>query len=432
MTDQLQWDVRIPAYPDGMKDPVYDTGCDATHDDVGGTTEVNSAMQLIRQTSPEAFRAWCGQMAAAGYPCSFERNTESLMIRGFEGNGKRIWAWYTLCEHTVRIVDDRSSNVSLADFNEGCEQNTLPDVQFSQFGLFYTPEAYERPRHWITCDCGMMYMLRLRNNKLILVDGGEAEQATECSVREFMTRIRAMTQTREDEPITVACWICTHPHDDHMDFFIKLVKKYRKVLRVERTLFNFPAFRNQHMDFYVGHMHTVFRDLLPEMHYIKAHTGMQLHLAGADIEVLFTHEDLVDGAADGCYPGSVNGTSMIFNLSFEGRSVLFLGDTTPEAEAVFCPRIGPEGLNCTWVQAAHHAHNKVYRLYEKIHADRLLLPCCRYMVNKNRPEIYAVLRGYFADDKILFAGDHTLVYRISGSTETEETYPVVGCEYDGT
>ena len=89
----------------------------------------------------------------------------------------------------------------------------------------------------------MLYVLRLRDNSVIIIDGGEIEQATEEACDEFMRRLEDLTNTEKGGKIRVAAWICTHNHDDHMDVFTKLLKREKDILCVERVMFNFP-FKN--------------------------------------------------------------------------------------------------------------------------------------------------------------------------------------------
>ena len=56
-----------------------------------------------------------------------------------------------------------------------------------------------------------------------------------------MRRLENLTGKEKGEKIRVSAYLCTHNHDDHMDFFIKLLKRDKDVLDVERVMFNFPS-----------------------------------------------------------------------------------------------------------------------------------------------------------------------------------------------
>ena len=63
------------------------------------------------------------------------------------------------------------------------------------------------------------------------------------------------------------------------------------------------------------------------MSFVKVHSGQRFYLANAEIEILFTLEDL--------YPETVrtigmNGSSTIFTVTVEGQKTMFLGDSATQ------------------------------------------------------------------------------------------------------
>ena len=84
----------------------------------------------------------------------------------------------------------------------------------------------------------MNYVFRLRDNSLIIIDGGEFEQATDVAVKDYMSFLHSLTSTNENEKMTVSLYICTHAHNDHCDFMSKIVRFYSDEIEIERIAFN--------------------------------------------------------------------------------------------------------------------------------------------------------------------------------------------------
>ena len=134
----------------------------------------------------------------------------------------------------ARIIIDNASS-PLAQMNDTSD-DVRGDTALMQFSLHYGKMI-----RFHSCDCGMLYALRMRDNSVIIIDGGEIEQSTEDACDEFMRRLENLTGKEKGEKIRVSAYICTHNHDDHMDFFIKLLKRENDVLDIERVMFNFPS-----------------------------------------------------------------------------------------------------------------------------------------------------------------------------------------------
>ena len=415
----------IPAYSGGtLLETLYDCGSGLAVDDAGPTPE-DTQMHIIRDTDETAFSAYCALLAESGFACLFSRDEDYGLFRQYQNAATLVYTYYSPAEQTVRVLSDKCS-ASLPDFAHAPQKPRHMDTQFMQFGLLYDDMI-----RWTSCDCGMNYVLRLRDGRLIVIDGGECEQATQTALGEFMKRVRAMTQTNEGDPVRIALWYCTHPHDDHMDFFTKLLEKYGGMIELERVMFNFASDSVLGLNDYVQQMRRTVVRHSPDAQFLKVHTGMDFSIGGARFDVLFTHEDLLALESEEPDYDGTNTTSTVLRLSFEDVSVLFLADADDTVGDVLNRRF-PQGLSCTFVQAAHHLINRVEHIYRMIRAERVLIPECRYLIHKNLRRNYAVLCRYYDRDEFYLAGDYTCVFHVCGSEIEEKYYPVRGCLYDGT
>lgn len=416
---------EIPEYDGGRAlQTLYNCGGGLTPDDRGETPE-DTKMRIVRETDDAAFLAYCGKLEDAGFACLFRRDEPHGLYRQYQKDALLLYAYYTPAERTTRILADRCC-CALPTFSDPPQDERHMDTQLMQFGL-----VYDDMIRFTSCDCGMNYVLRLRDGRLIVIDGGECEQATEAAVGEFMRRIRAMTGTNEGDPVRIALWYCTHPHNDHMDFFVKLLRKFGEMIRLERVLFNFASNSVLGLSDYVQDMRRAVLRHSPDVLFLKPHTGQRFSVGNAQFDVLCTHEDLLARKDETPGYGGINTTSAILKISFEDVSLLLLADADDDVGDVLCARY-PQGLDCTFVQAAHHCINRVEHIYASVRASYVLIPEGLYLIHKNLRGNYAVLCRYYDRDRFFFAGDYTSVFRICGGEIRIDYYPVRGGLYDGT
>lgn len=415
----------LPAYEGGSPiDEIFNCG-GALADDTDSATPEDAYMQIVRDTSEDEFLAYCRRLESEGFTAVYDRGNSAGLYRQYERGGRLVYTYYIYAERTTRIISE-GRTCTVVEFSGGGE-NTLGDTALMQFSLYYSDMI-----HGTTCDCGMMYVLRLRNNELIIVDGGEYEQSTEEAVNEFMERIHALTGTPKGGRITIAAWYCTHDHNDHMDFFSKLIRFRSDELELKRVMFNLPSARLQpHSDPCTARMRSRISKAYPNVKFLKLHTGQRFTLGNAAVEVLVTHEDILPRhLAEGMYYDGVNETSTILKIEFEGQSILFLADAIDTVGEIFRERFGGVGLECTYLQAAHHCINRVEDIYNSVKAKAILIPQCRYIAESRHYDNYRLICDCYGAENTFFAGDCTRICFTDGQTSRVEYYPTVGGKYD--
>ena len=134
----------------------------------------------------------------------------------------------------IRVVED-SAYVSCKDFGyetKGAEQTIL-----YQYGLYYDPDNNVTDK---TVNCGMLYIIKLSDNSLFMMDAGHIRQWNEEAMQGLWKFLHTITNTPDDGIIRIAGWYFTHAHDDHTDGCTKLLNRYHENIQLERVLFNFP------------------------------------------------------------------------------------------------------------------------------------------------------------------------------------------------
>ena len=408
----------LPAYPDRPVAWFLD-GAGLEDDITAAQTADMSYIGIADGTDETGFLSYVCALEAAGFACGWRRDASAGLYRELTKDGTVVYLYYVPAERRTRIIVDNASH-PLADFAAGCPAAAPGGELLMQYGLYYD----EMIRGY-TCDCGMLYTVKLANGEFIVIDGGEKEQATDAACRDVMARLREQAGRKD---VTVALWLCTHPHNDHMDLFMKLMRVFKGTLRVDRVAFNFPAHACLPLAPYISWMKERLRRYAPQAKYLKLHTGQRFSLCGTVLDVLLTQEDALH-AADGRYSGT-NETSAVVKIGAPGFSLTVLADIPEENGELLLARYREGELDGTFLQAAHHGINRIEEVYRHIKAEYVLIPEKTEMLKKHMAENYAVICRYHPQNAVVPA-DATCVFRREGGALRTQRFPAPTGPYDG-
>jgi beta-lactamase superfamily II metal-dependent hydrolase len=237
-----------------------------------------------------------------------------------------------------------------------------------------------------TSEFMMSFVIVTKENNVIIVDGGRKED---------MPLLKEYVGGRH-----VSAWILTHAHLDHISGFISEIEKNGgKDFDIERIYYNFPPYEiieNRNVPDYeyfceeLNEMLPAFNKILPVIKD-KTHItnqGESLQIDDVKIDFIFSYHE-------GLNANLMNDSSLVFKLSTENKSVLFLGDLGPDGGDVLF-RESRHLLKADIVQMAHHGHmNPSMEVYAEI-APKACLWCAPIWLY-NEPEI----PHYLADAKKL-------------------------------
>ena len=248
---------------------------------------------------------------------------------------------------------------------------------------------------------GMSYIVRTETGSFVLIDGGCGGQGEAQKLRNLLYAMNG-----GDRP-TIAAWILTHPHNDHLDAMGEFTEAYGEELVPRRLIYNFVSEEELHS----GANYTVqgYRLLCEAMRgcwssaeLIKPRTGNRLYLDGVELLVLHCQEDGFP-----CYPEHLtrsNANSLCFLLTVGGRRVLFTADLAGEYMRDIGEWYG-SGLKCEVLQVVHHGRTHGYiPTYTQMSPEICLWPASRPSVEQygsqsyNRWLMEHVERHYFCYD----------------------------------
>lgn len=381
--------------------------------------------RLVTDTTREAFFAYLDRLKALGYESVWQNRIDQNECCQLAGSGRLLYACFNGATGQARFIDDPVSE-RVDTFGSPAPEHPVK-TQICQFSLYYD---YNMHKRGLGIDCGMLYIVRLPDRSLFLVDGGEMEQATEAAMPELLRVMREMAGAGPGEKIRVAAWFCTHGHDDHMDVFTKFLRLYHDQMELERVIFNFAAYQRFVLMSQVFPMLERLTAYYPNVRYLKAHSGQSFSLAGVRFDVLYTHEDLL------MLPGTedirdFNETSTVLKLSFEGVSFLLTGDINHCAVERLLANYRPETLHADLVQAAHHLHNDLPELYTAIRPGLVVVPQDIKALPALQPKYRSLLLGVDAEHVLFDEGKTMFFEERNGAIALTHTCPQVGGLYDG-
>lgn len=205
----------------------------------------------------------------------------------------------------------------------------------------------------------MCYSL-VSGNDLILIDGGWTENAPQ--VREII----------EANGGHVRAWFLSHFHGDHAGAFNALWDEYKdRIDVVYCTPLDWDEFMEQARDWDTPEVFEAFlKNTEGDTRIIQLNRGDSLEIAGLEISVFNAYDDIVKKYSD-----YANNCSLVFKVSNEKRSILFLGDVwRKDLGMEILELYGAETLQADYIQAGHHGNNtQSFEFYKALNPSVIFL-----------------------------------------------------------
>lgn len=356
--------------------------------------DVDTVMTHSRWSKLKDFEKYCTGLETLGLEKVYANDTDVLNCAAYVDGEKYIYAYYTKVTGEARVITGPKASFSLEDCTADIGMTAEPSMTM----------VGQRPAK----NNGQCFVFVLPDGRLILQDGGHYYNDGKPDL--IYSAIKEVAP--DPENIVIAAWFISHPHEDHVGAFQKFVTDYSndESVTIERVIFNFgaaesynfqrPDGNTENYSGLVTEVLSLCRNNLPNTQIIKAHTGQVFDFGDANVEIIYTVEDLLPAENY----GYVNTTSMVIRVNIAGQSVLLLGDTT-SASARIIEYAWGSNLQSDMVQLAHHGMwAGTSSLYESIQGKVLLWPTNIGTVPNwlsDEPVMYALL---YAED--LFIADY--------------------------
>ena len=239
-----EWELDAPEYASKHLSRKYNCGvmkADEYHDGKnGGPSKESSFMQVASRTDKKSFDDYCEKVAASGYVLTGSSDIETVSSRTYMKDGKMLHVYYNSREKVTRIITDPvSASPAAASYSYTVQPGDTTAIY--QYALMYDDDCDDNYEYGGGIErCGMDYIIKLADNKLIIIDGGDICQASDSAIDGFYDLCKEITGS---DDLTVACWIGTHAHGDHISFFSKFLYRYNEHITLERYMYNYPNWK---------------------------------------------------------------------------------------------------------------------------------------------------------------------------------------------
>lgn len=373
------------------------------------------AYMLYRKNSNAAgFSAYQALLTATGYTLHTSGVAASVHSATYYNDTEVLNVTFTDTDNVLRVVVDPLTESALQPLTpvKYSDRNDIQPlfIQLGGMGSLYK-----------SADCGMGYIVRLRDGTFIVVDGGYLNSEIAEKIWNTLERHNKLP----GKPV-IACWIFTHGHMDHIGAFRTFTDDYAEKVALKSVLYSFPTTEQTllHGGSNVARAQEAFREYIGEYGgkpiVYKARTGQKLQFAGCEIEMLFTLEDYV-------WPKELtyfNDSSLVFGLTLSdgttAQRLMMLGDCSVPSANILVARYGSY-LQSDAVQVAHHGYDGgTAALYDAIRAAVVFWPCPLKAPNGNlrfdNPKWSKVTREMLGQDyaQVLYvAGDGDVTVNLS-------------------
>ncbi|MBE6554660.1 MAG: hypothetical protein E7663_00305 [Ruminococcaceae bacterium] len=406
------------------------------------------------QATLSAFEAYCSTLVGQGYTAQLVNdNVEGSYFRTYmSSDGKlSLHVMYTAYRHASTqyfSVTGSTSNVALDTMFSPAIRVIVTKV--GENSILTTPPAKLQSLQTFTPNskvatarltsvqlkpecCGNCYIYALEDGSFIVLDGGGSSSTSSTNsdaehlykVLEKMHTEISGSSVSKSNPIRIAAWYISHSHNDHHDVFYKFCQSYTnsagifgfgaKYATIDYLIANFASDDEVYnvYDPNIAKLRIPFdlensswpTDMNGKIKYLKVHTGQKLWFANAELEVLYTHEDV--------YPWSLeyyNNTSTVIRFNIydtngtgtKGECInsgLWLGDLQYRGSQTMRAMYG-DYLKSDMVQIAHHGGNgSELELYKLVNAEVIWWPHSSATV-----KAYAKYRDSYSENQKVSTG----------------------------
>jgi len=412
-----KWVLDLPCIDEGKATLGYNIGTGLASD-LDAETPIDSYMHLVSEVEYSAFENYAKKLESFGFKKIYTSKTENNDLWCYRLGAAYAYIHYTPSQKYIRVVWDKSSNCEVSDVDSPAEQTGT--TTFYQYSLDYEGAKLNYSDYGI--NCGMLYIVKLQDNSLILVDGGIEGQASEKSLKGLTDFLYEITGTPQKEALKVRFWYFTHPDGDHAGLsyrFLDFVKSNgHKAVDVQALGFNFPSERaNETVTKTTSSYNMIdyMNKNYPNVKYLKLHTGMTFNIAEVNIEVLGTIENIVN--LKGSIPSNydTNDTCSLLRFNFGGKSVLMTGDIGNDVSVEFAhTALYSAGyLKSDILQASHHGYNLITTINNSCDPEYVLISNA-YEYLLTRSDKYNHYTKLTTPNKVFFAGNFTTALAVTG------------------
>ena len=303
------------------------------------------------------------------YVLAFEKAaSDSISVYSalLESKGYVKFAENTMAENSFATYTNDELIVNLAYFKEersfhvAVDSKTdfdLPSSGVSTGKTDVKEEMYLLGVSEGTFQNGMSVFFRLADGRFVIYDGGGANGAEDAE--NLYKQLKASADEAGVENITVAAWIITHCHADHVACYNAFLNgNYVKDKNIDiqniiisPTSYNYGEAASEGASAEASALVNALVKA-PKANIIIAHAGQVFEFAGTRIEILYTLDAMMPYDF-GTQADMYNAASIVSKVYIDGKTVLMTGDCYTDGADFLTDNYG-EYLKSDCLQVPHH------------------------------------------------------------------------------
>lgn len=292
---------------------------------------------VIEKTSADEYENYLASLASLGYTPYTENTIGKNLFATYQSDKYILSAMFFDSRSEVRVTLEYSGNYDLPALEK---ENIYTDLgiesSITQIGLEESNDIQN----------GMSYVIKLADGSFIIFDGG-----TEDGMSQFYSVMESLAEDPND--ITIAAWILTHAHGDHIGLIYSLIldEKFLENYTLEQIIWS-KVGDKQLLNLGGGNQDYIDKLFarVEGARVVIAHPGQVFYIRNAVYTVLATIE-LVEPIT----LANLNDSSVVGRLEIDGRSFMFPGDSHPTETEAICSIYRTE-LKSDVVQVIHHGY----------------------------------------------------------------------------
>lgn len=295
--------------------------------------EDNTSMVVAEKTNSTDFNSYCESLEANDYELTASRDVNNNLYRTYTKGSLALTVYFTSYAKTARIVAGPIDDIPSQEIDTTPETHTPTLTILSQTSR-------------LNNGLGLIYLMP--NGKFLIIDGGYT-----LNSNIYKTLERLAPNKKE---IVVAAWFLSHPHGDHQQSLMSVLRERHSNLKIENIFFNYTT-AEQYDAVTTGAdgaksastlRSTLNKYIGEDTKIIKPHTGQIYKYGSTEVEILYTVEDVLPKTLD-----YLNTSSLVVRVKMGEHSLLALADTTHLSGDIMRNTYGAH-LESEMVQLAHH------------------------------------------------------------------------------
>ena len=411
--------VFVPAYDGGTSSTWMDYDCGVG---MGYRSYKNqSKLRIVTGTTSSGFTAWCTKLVDNGFTyvwhrsCAAQTNTNRYAKYLSEDGSYSIYTYFVPATKMTRIIVDTHED-TLGTFSyvgKGTGNTEVYMYYLSGMDDGWAAASPETAGNRFRSNAGSMFVIKMADNSLFIIDGGGYNQMGDRACEELYTFLRSITGVPEGRRMTINTWFISHLHTDHCGGFPRFLQKFYTEFELCNVMYNFDIEGQSR-----GFIQRVSK-IYPDAKYYKPHTGESFKVVGVQFDILYSVEDrykpnssnqLILNDTSCTDHTNENNTSIVMRMTFDGKTMLLTGDIR-DADAVLMSMYPAADLHADILQFPHHNFDDHATLAQTVDPSIIFINQVKSS-NFNRSRLYSNRNGWRnVADAVYFGGNETVGYR---------------------